>query len=239
MKRTVYQIGYRKILTAGSMIVAALSQSVMFRKSPVIEVDAYVARSTTALSPNVAFRRQQRRLVSVSPTISSLIRIRPLPRLTNRSFLPKSTTTNNLSINENYSNIQTQHDHPLIQIGTLIQDRLDENIGATIQNAGMAWLDKDWKGVTESLGQTATALTDFTRTDTRGDCDLHPLWRLVAQELEDISTIEGCSSVGPPASIPNWLAIQDGLRSTASPTSKDARWMEMAATEIDNLIDSN
>ncbi|KAG7337467.1 hypothetical protein IV203_018558 [Nitzschia inconspicua] len=146
----------------------------MFRVSPVIDIDAYVARAATAFCHNVAFRRQQRGLVSVSPTISSLIRVRPLPQLTNRSFLSKNT--NNLGINEGDSNIQTQRYHPLIRIGTLLQDQLDEHIGATIQNAGVAWLDKDWKGVTESLGQAATAFTDFTTTDTTtGSCDLHPL----------------------------------------------------------------
>jgi hypothetical protein len=36
----------------------------------------------------------------------------------------------------------------------------------------------------------------------------------IKEELDDISTIEGCTSLGPPSSIPNFVNIQESIQST-------------------------
>jgi hypothetical protein len=130
-------------------------------------------------------------------------------------------------------------DHPLNAIGSIFQEELDdESVGKNFQQAGLAWADKDWGGVTDSLGQAAVALSDYAeKTPAAASTDTPPLlWQRIAQELQDISTIEGCSSVGPPASIPNWVAIQEELRSSIG--DNELEWANSVNEEIDRLLDS-
>lgn len=134
-----------------------------------------------------------------------------------------------------------QQQHPLIVIATLLADRVDQQFGTYIHHAGRAWLNKDWNGVTASLAEAADTLTICLGTRVGGEdapASTAKIWQVIAQELYDMSTIEGCFSVGPPASIPNWLAIQDVLQSVAAESSReDSTWMEDAAEEIDKLVE--
>lgn len=137
-------------------------------------------------------------------------------------------------------NDQQQH-HPLMEIAVLLADRVDQQICTRILHAGRAWLDKDWDGVTASLGEAADALTSYLEIQVgveEAPASTTKMWQVIAQELQDISTIEGCSSVGPPASIPNWLAIQEVLQSMAAESSReDSKWMEDAAAAIDTSVE--
>lgn len=141
------------------------------------------------------------------------------------------------------------NDHPLITIGRIFQARVDESAGRAVVRAGSAWLERDWDGVADALGEASKALSKQDKiggatTAPSDDYALRRMWQVMAREFQDISTIEGCSSVGPPASLPNWMSIQEELRRCAAEImdgdggKEDARWMEAAATEIDRLMDS-
>jgi hypothetical protein len=136
------------------------------------------------------------------------------------------------------SNDDCDFDHPLCNIGRILQNRFDDSTGKTLSRSGSAWLAKDWDGVTVALGEASQTIFQYLR-ETSVSADAIRLWTVIAEELEDISTIEGCSSMGPPASIPNWVSIQSTLRRLAALDSSNGQgdWMEEAATEIDRLPD--
>jgi hypothetical protein len=90
---------------------------------------------------------------------------------------------------------------------------IDEDVGSAMIHAGKAWTT-DWSKVAEALDQAAHAFWD-TLSKKNLPAGLQTICRSVAQELEDISTIEGCSSVGPATSLPNWIAIHGYLESAA------------------------
>jgi hypothetical protein len=129
--------------------------------------------------------------------------------------------------------------HPLTNIGAILQNRI-EDVGNAFALSGSAWLAKDWDGVTGALGEASSAISHHVLCDPCASADVVQAWTLIAQELKDISTIEGCSSVGPPASIPNWVSIQSTLRRLAATDSRNTSvdWMERAIAEIDRLLDS-
>ena len=113
-------------------------------------------------------------------------------------------------------------DHPLIDLGTVFLD-LDDTVGNHLIQAGQAWAANGWDGTTVPLAEASEALQDYQ------DKNDPQLWRDIALELEDVGSIEGCSSVGPPASIPNWIAIQELL--------SDAGEEELASI-VGRLVDS-
>lgn len=91
---------------------------------------------------------------------------------------------------------------------------IDENVGHAMIKAGLAWTS-DWSEVAEALEEASTAFWDvLSKKDISPT--LQTICRSVAQELEDISTIEGCSSIGPATSIPNWIAIHRYLEEAAA-----------------------
>jgi hypothetical protein len=117
-------------------------------------------------------------------------------------------------------------DHPLVDLGILMSHIIDTSVGETFAQAGQAWAAKDWGGTTKALGEASKALQACADGD--GNISAQA-WQMIATELEDISNIEGCSSVGPPASIPNWIAIQELLVESNE---------NQAAALIDRLVGS-
>jgi hypothetical protein len=103
-------------------------------------------------------------------------------------------------------------------MGTIVAADIDKDLGHHFMEAGEAWSLGDWGGVTAALEQASTSLDKYITTLSSATPS-EQMWRTIQQELEDISTIEGCSSVGPPASIPNWISIQESLRSVAKASS--------------------
>jgi hypothetical protein len=128
--------------------------------------------------------------------------------------------------------------NPLIRAGVQVKF-VDVDVGNALIAAGRAW-STDWSVVTESLEEASTILlllssSTLSSSSSSSSSDtllaattkssssstnsvitpapslLPELWRAIAVELKDISTIEGCSSVGPPSSIPNWMTIHDLL----------------------------
>jgi hypothetical protein len=61
----------------------------------------------------------------------------------------------------------------------------------------------EWEELADIFGQASAAIT--SKDD--------PIACLVSQELMDTSRIQGCMSIGPACSIPNWVAIQTALHS--------------------------
>jgi hypothetical protein len=171
-------------------------------------------------------------------TTSSSPSIQPIQHLRQQDRLFLSRMNNNDCDLEHIHNRR----HPLTNIGAILQDKLDDHVGAAFAQSGSAWLEKDWEGVTVALEEASLAISQHIRDTTSLSADAILPWPLIAQELKDISTIEGCSSVGPPASIPNWLSIQAMLRSFAASDSqssiKQDDWVEKVAIEIDRLVDS-
>eukprot|EP00539_Tryblionella_compressa_P007509 CAMPEP_0178774292 /NCGR_PEP_ID=MMETSP0744-20121128/23571_1 /TAXON_ID=913974 /ORGANISM="Nitzschia punctata, Strain CCMP561" /LENGTH=154 /DNA_ID=CAMNT_0020431173 /DNA_START=93 /DNA_END=556 /DNA_ORIENTATION=+ len=142
--------------------------------------------------------------------------------------------------------------HPLISVGNLLVDQLDESVGTAMIHAGEAWSSGDWEGVAESVERAsiAAALDEYLSSDSDKNMTTKEeiLWQSIARELADMSTIEGCSSVGPPASIPNWISIQeylmanipaDELNDSDEDRSHDESiLLKSICNEIESLIDS-
>lgn len=106
----------------------------------------------------------------------------------------------------------------LVVAGELLAD-VSENAGAALIRAGQAWT-VDWSEVTEAF---EVASQEFYKM-----VDTNKLYESIAEELEDASTIEGCTSVGPPSSVPNLIAIKEHLEAISNegdgydPTGKAA-----------------
>ena len=119
---------------------------------------------------------------------------------------------------------------------------IDENVGNAMIRAGMAWTT-DWSQVAEALDKAAHAFWD-TLSKKNLPAGLQTICRSVAQELEDISTIEGCSAVGPATSLPNWIAIHGYLESAAKAYQHSSEHQRIynsltnTSREIEHLIES-
>jgi len=72
--------------------------------------------------------------------------------------------------------------------------------GESLVRAGQAWTI-DWSEVTVSLSEASQALRKLSPP-------IHAYTR-IAEQLDDASTIEGCTSIGPMTVIPNLAEIQD------------------------------
>jgi hypothetical protein len=114
-------------------------------------------------------------------------------------------------------NEDEENRHPLISIGKVLAAKVDVDFGNHFVEAGEAWSSGDWDGVTDAIEKASDVLDKYITTTTSKE-----MWQSIQQELEDISTIEGCCSVGPPASIPNWISIHESLQmEVTSPTQKE------------------
>ena len=86
--------------------------------------------------------------------------------------------------------------------------------GTYLVAAGESW-DKDWNDVRDSCADAAEAFYDISNVFGSANIDesipLGTLFEKIGRELEDISDISGCTSVGPPCSVPNLLAVEEHL----------------------------
>lgn len=98
--------------------------------------------------------------------------------------------------------------HPFIASGeallSLEDDALQSPAQALIQ-AGNAWA-LDWEEVTFACSDAAEAFGKVTG------------YEKVAEDLQDLSLIGGCTSVGPPSSVPNLLDLQRHFKELAGET---------------------
>ena len=126
--------------------------------------------------------------------------------------------------------LSTEANH-LVAAGNYFKG-IDENVGNALCQAGIAW-SSDWSQVAEALEEASTAFWDVLSKKNISPT-LQTICRSVAQELEDISTIEGCSSIGPASSIPNWIAIHGYLEEAAAAyeESRDQEEKDQAIYEI-------
>lgn len=130
----------------------------------------------------------------------------------------------------------------LVRAGNLLKG-INERAGSAICRAGNCWTS-DWSEVAEALEDAANAFWEMSKKGISPK--LQNICRSVAQELEDISTIEGCTSVGPVTSVPNWIEIQDYLSSAAADfeSGTDDRdkhifdVLKKTGREVENLIET-
>jgi hypothetical protein len=94
---------------------------------------------------------------------------------------------------------------------------LDEPAASCFQSAGDALLQAhdswtvDWTEVTMALADAATSFSRISDHLSESNSAASHLYQKIAQELEDASNISGCTSIGPPSSVPNLEAIRDYL----------------------------
>jgi len=136
--------------------------------------------------------------------------------LNNSEGSSKEDDDNEQNQDEEEQSTEAKH---LIAAGTHFK-AIDENVGNSMIRVGEAWNsittgNKEWSDVAEALEEVSTAFWDVLSKKGNIPPTLASICRSVAQELEDISTIEGCSSIGPATSIPNWIAIHGYLEAAA------------------------
>ena len=94
---------------------------------------------------------------------------------------------------------------------------LDEPSACSFQSAGDALLQAhdswtfDWTEVTMALADAATSFSKISDQFSESNSAASDLYQKISQELEDASNISGCSSIGPPSSVPNLEAIRNYL----------------------------
>jgi hypothetical protein len=116
----------------------------------------------------------------------------------------------------------------LVVAGECLLD-VSKSAGEALIRAGRAWA-MDWDEVTEEL---AEASQDFYKIAVKNS-----LYESIAQELEDASTIEGCTSVGPPSAVPNLIAIKEHLKEIAEEGGGDSVPARKAAEALHDLIET-
>ena len=86
--------------------------------------------------------------------------------------------------------------------------------GTHLVNAGSAWTT-DWDMVRDSMYSASQSFYDISNVFGSANIDesleLGTLFEQIGSELEDISNIGGCTSVGPPCSSPNLLSVEECL----------------------------
>lgn len=100
----------------------------------------------------------------------------------------------------------------------LSSSAIHHEAGGALIRAGQSWTT-DWDDVTDAFADASRA---FSRLG----------YDLIAYELEDASTIEGCTSVGPPSSAPNLIAIKEQFETL------DTEEFREAARALSELIES-
>jgi len=102
--------------------------------------------------------------------------------------------------------------------------------GTHLVNAGNAWTS-DWDVVRDCMYSAAKSFYDISNVFGSANIDesleLGTLFEQIGSELEDISNIGGCCSVGPPCSSPNLLAVEECLVSISKILKKNS----VAATD--------
>lgn len=109
-------------------------------------------------------------------------------------------------------------------------------LGSSLSRAGEAW-STEWTDVTEELYDASKTMSKIATAET--DPERNELYSLAAYELESIATIEGCISMGPPASVPNLIELRV-IFSKIADSFEDPRSSESfrnAAVAIDGLVD--
>lgn len=86
--------------------------------------------------------------------------------------------------------------------------------GTHLVDAGTAWTD-DWDVVRDSMYSASQSFYSISNVFGSANIDesleLGTLFEQIGNQLEDISNIGGCASVGPPCSSPNLLAVEEYL----------------------------
>lgn len=96
--------------------------------------------------------------------------------------------------------------------------------GHAFIKAHEAWT-YDWDDVTVEFLDASKQFYQISTCYQSHDKSLQILYENIARELEDASTITGCLSVGPPASVPNLEAVRDSLYEVAN-LSKSVRFFD-------------
>jgi len=102
--------------------------------------------------------------------------------------------------------------------------------GTHLVNAGTAWTT-NWDVVRDCMYSASQSFYDISNVFGSANIDesleLGTLFEQIGKELEDISNIGGCCSVGPPCSSPNLLAVEECLVSISKILKKNS----VAATD--------
>lgn len=124
------------------------------------------------------------------------------------SFL---STIHSLAQNRGFP-LSAESKHPLILAGETLLSLNDETLVAAAQalmEAGNAWTS-DWEQVTYACEDAAQA---FRKLDSG--------FETIADELDDLSDIGGCTSVGPASSVPNLVELQRQFDNLAKETGSN------------------
>ena len=113
--------------------------------------------------------------------------------------------------------------------------------GAALCRAGDEWERESWEGVAAELDESSR----YFQAAARVSAGLESAFEAIAGELSEASTISGCISVGPLASVPNLLTLADEfdivhdslLVSTPSAAAAAQHFIE-AATAIRKIVSS-
>ena len=160
------------------------------------------------------------------------------------AWIPPTRRTIRPFITSHHASVDSAEEeiaNPLISAGNHFKG-IDEDVGSAMCRAGVAW-SSDWSQVAEALDEASTAFWDVLSKKNISP-KLQNICRSVAQELEDISTIEGCSSVGPVASVPNWITIHQYLEAAAAAYEGDQEdqkiynILKKCSLEVEALIES-
>jgi hypothetical protein len=102
--------------------------------------------------------------------------------------------------------------------------------GTCLVDAGSQW-ESDWDAVRDSMSDAAKAFYDisdvFGSANIDESLELALLFERIGKELEDISDISGCTSIGPPCSCSNLLSVEEHLTDISKILKKNS----VAATD--------
>lgn len=138
-----------------------------------------------------------------------------------------SGLTNTYLANSSSENEEEQR-NGLVVAGECLLD-ISSDAGGALIRAGRAWT-VDWGDVTEELAEASQGFYKIV--------DRNRKYESIAQELEDASTIEGCTSVGPPSAVPNLIAIKERLEEISEEGGGDSGPARKAAEALDGLIET-
>jgi hypothetical protein len=97
--------------------------------------------------------------------------------------------------------------------------------GTALVDAGSQW-ENDWNSVTHSMQDASKAFYDISNVFGSANIDesleLALLFEQIGKELEDISNISGCVSIGPPCSCGNLFAVEKNLMDISAILKKNS-----------------
>jgi hypothetical protein len=130
-----------------------------------------------------------------------------------------------------HSNIHKNHwilsesKHPLVVSAEILSSLGDESLASparALEEAGHAWT-VDWEQVTFACLDAANAFREIQN------------FEAIADQLQDLSEIGGCTSVGPASSVPNLLQLQREFHVLAQETGmKEYKLVSDAIAELAN-----